>query len=317
MPRSGSPATTVHSYGPAVGRMDVRSEVAEFFNRDGLLDYPDSEVRFQPDEVLFTPGTRAGLAIVLEVLGADGSGVVVPRPSWEYDWFIERAGKRVVELPTTAPEFLPDPRGARAAARQGRHLIRHRQQSAQPDRPRLPAGTGRGTGARGGEASLLRALRLRLPAARLRRLVRQSGVRASRVARLGGVAVRPVQDGHVRRVDRRASLLDGDLRPDPVERRARPRDPRQPLGVAGRDTVHAGPGLGARRAAEPAGGAAPAVAVHARAPRLHAARRPTSSRRSASSAPTSAAPSTRRSPSRAWSASRSTGCATACTSAPW
>jgi len=100
---------TVHSYGPAVGRMDVRSEVAEFFNRDGLLDYPDSEVRFQPDEVLFTPGTRAGLAIVLEVLGADGSGVVVPRPSWEYDWFIERAGKKVVELPTAAPGFLPDP----------------------------------------------------------------------------------------------------------------------------------------------------------------------------------------------------------------
>jgi aspartate/methionine/tyrosine aminotransferase/phosphoenolpyruvate carboxylase len=101
---------TVHSYGPAVGRMDVRSEVAEFFNRDGLLDYPDSEVRFQPDEVLFTPGTRAGLAIVLEVLGADGSGVVVPRPSWEYDWFIERAGKKVVELPTEAPGFLPDPK---------------------------------------------------------------------------------------------------------------------------------------------------------------------------------------------------------------
>jgi aspartate/methionine/tyrosine aminotransferase/phosphoenolpyruvate carboxylase len=100
---------TVHSYGPAVGRMDVRSEVAEFFNRDGLLDYPDSEVRFQPDEVLFTPGTRAGLAIVLEVLGADGSGVVVPRPSWEYDWFVERAGKKVVELPTEAPGFLPDP----------------------------------------------------------------------------------------------------------------------------------------------------------------------------------------------------------------
>jgi aspartate/methionine/tyrosine aminotransferase/phosphoenolpyruvate carboxylase len=100
---------TVHSYGPAVGRMDVRSEVAEFFNRDGLLDYPSSEVRFLPDEVIFTPGTRAGLAFVLEVLGADGSGVVVPRPSWEYDWFIERAGKTVVELPTSAPEFLPDP----------------------------------------------------------------------------------------------------------------------------------------------------------------------------------------------------------------
>ena len=100
---------TVHSYGSAVGRIDVRSEIAEFFNRDGLLDYPGSDVRFQPDEVLFTPGTRAGLAIVLEVLGADGSGVVVLRPSWEYDWFIQRAGKRVVELPTSAPEFLPDP----------------------------------------------------------------------------------------------------------------------------------------------------------------------------------------------------------------
>ena len=100
---------TVHSYGPAIGRMDVRSEVAEFFNRDGLLDYPDSDVRFLPDEVLFTPGTRAGLSMVLEVLGADGSGVVVPRPSWEYDWYVERAGKRVVELPTSAPDFLPDP----------------------------------------------------------------------------------------------------------------------------------------------------------------------------------------------------------------
>jgi len=35
---------TVHSYGPAVGRMDVRSEIAEFFNRDGRLDYPSSDV---------------------------------------------------------------------------------------------------------------------------------------------------------------------------------------------------------------------------------------------------------------------------------
>jgi aspartate/methionine/tyrosine aminotransferase/phosphoenolpyruvate carboxylase len=101
---------TVHSYGPAVGRMDVRGEVADFFNRDGLLDYPESQVRFLPDEVLFTPGTRSGLAMVLEVLGTDGSGVVVPRPSWEYDWYVERAGKTLVELPTSAPDFLPDPK---------------------------------------------------------------------------------------------------------------------------------------------------------------------------------------------------------------
>src|SRR3989304_10561220 len=36
---------TVHSYGPSIGRMDVRSEVAEFFNRDGLVDYPAKDVR--------------------------------------------------------------------------------------------------------------------------------------------------------------------------------------------------------------------------------------------------------------------------------
>ena len=100
---------TVHCYGAAVGRMDVRGEVVEFFNRDGLIDYPASEVRFLPDEVVFTPGTRSGLAMVLEVLGADGSGIVVTRPSWEYDWFIERAGKKLVELQTRAPDFLPDP----------------------------------------------------------------------------------------------------------------------------------------------------------------------------------------------------------------
>lgn len=100
---------SVHSYGPSVGRMDVRSEIADLVNRDGLIDYPSSEVRFLPDEVLFTPGTRSGLAMVLEVLGEDGSGVVVTRPSWEYDWFIERAGKKLIELPTKPPEFLPDP----------------------------------------------------------------------------------------------------------------------------------------------------------------------------------------------------------------
>jgi aspartate/methionine/tyrosine aminotransferase/phosphoenolpyruvate carboxylase len=100
---------SVHSYGPSVGRMEVRAAIAEFVNRDGQIDYPGSGVRFLPDEVLFTAGTRSGLAMVLEVLGADGSGVVVPRPSWEYDWFVTRAGKRVVELPTEPPGFEPDP----------------------------------------------------------------------------------------------------------------------------------------------------------------------------------------------------------------
>ncbi len=100
---------SVHSYGPAVGRLDVRAEIAALVNRDGARDYPGTSVRFLPDEVIFTPGTRAGLAAILEVLGEDGSGVIVPRPSWEYDWFVERAGKHVVELPMSAPHFEPDP----------------------------------------------------------------------------------------------------------------------------------------------------------------------------------------------------------------
>jgi len=110
---------TVHSYGSPVGRLDVRSEIAELVNRDGLHDYPGSAVRFLPDEVIFTPGTRSGLAMILEVLGEDGSGVVVPRPSWEYDWFVERAGKRVVELPTAAPDFVPDPDALRRLLARG------------------------------------------------------------------------------------------------------------------------------------------------------------------------------------------------------
>src|SRR6266545_276976 len=110
---------SVHSYGPPVGRMDVRREIAEFVNRDGLRDYPGTDVRFQPDEVIFTPGTRSGLAMLLEVLGEHGSGVVVPRPSWEYDWFIERAGKTIVELPTAAPDFAPDPAALRVLLHRG------------------------------------------------------------------------------------------------------------------------------------------------------------------------------------------------------
>jgi len=39
---------------PGRRRMDVRSEIAEFFNRDGRIDYPSSDVRFLPDEVIFT-----------------------------------------------------------------------------------------------------------------------------------------------------------------------------------------------------------------------------------------------------------------------
>ena len=110
---------TVHSYGPAVGRMDVRSEVADFFNRDGLLDYPDSQVRFLPDEVLFTPGTRSGLAMVLEVLGADGSGR--RRPAAELGVRLVRRARRqeARRAPDLGSRVPPRPEGPRPPPRQG------------------------------------------------------------------------------------------------------------------------------------------------------------------------------------------------------
>ena len=290
---------TVHSYGPAVGRMDVRSEIAEFFNRDGRIDYPSSEVRFLPDEVLFTPGTRSGLAMVLEVLGADGSGVVVPRPSWEYDWFVERAGKRLVELPTSPPEFLPDPGGAGSAAGAGRHLVGHPQQPAQPHGPRLSAVAGRIARRRVRASRRLCPLRLGLPAARLRGGVRQPGVRQPRVAGVGRHDVGPVQDGHVRRLHGRAGVLARDVRSDPVRAasararssptsrrgssRRRPRSPR--TGRSPRSRARWPPSGSRRRTCGSA-------ATSWRRPR-------TPSRRWAWSARTSAARSTRRWPSRA------------------
>ena len=75
---------TVHSYGAAVGRMDVRSEIAELLNRDGLTDYPGSDVRFLPDEVLFTPGAMARPSILKPApersFGSTPSAELAPRP---------------------------------------------------------------------------------------------------------------------------------------------------------------------------------------------------------------------------------------------
>src|SRR3954469_190244 len=39
---------SVHSYGSAVGRLEVRSEIAALVNRDGQADYPASDVQFLP-----------------------------------------------------------------------------------------------------------------------------------------------------------------------------------------------------------------------------------------------------------------------------
>ncbi len=159
---------SVHSYGSAVGRMDVRSEIAEFVNRDGLRDYPGSDVRFLPDEVIFTPGTRSGLAMVLEVLGADGSGVVVPRPSWEYDWFVERAGKEVVELPTDAPDFVPDPAALRRLLARGGISSMILNNPHNPTGRVYPRALVEELVRNRRRARRLRALRRRLPAPRLR-----------------------------------------------------------------------------------------------------------------------------------------------------
>ena len=100
---------TVHSYGPAVGRMDVRSEVAEFFNRDGLLDYPDSEVRFQPDEVLFTPGSyKEGRSYVLDDHPGMSCGARQQRPF--SSGYVRLSSPDPHAVPQVQPNYLSDPR---------------------------------------------------------------------------------------------------------------------------------------------------------------------------------------------------------------
>jgi len=65
---------TVHSYGPCGRRMDVPQRNRGVLQPRRAPRLPSSDVRFLPDEVIFTSGTRSGLATVLEVLGGRRHG---------------------------------------------------------------------------------------------------------------------------------------------------------------------------------------------------------------------------------------------------
>ena len=216
------------------------------------------------------PGPGRAWRCVLEVLGPDGSGVVVPRPSWEYDWFVERAGKHVVELPTRAPEFLPDPERVGPAARRRRHLRR----SSSTTRTTRPAACTRGGSSRSSSGSPSKHRVYVLYDSVYQRLdyvgsfVNPAFANPewrNWVVTLSGLSK---MDMFGASTGARACwmVLSDQIRDG---RRPGARGPREPLRVAGCDALDARAGLGARGPPEPAGGAAPAVALHARPARLH------------------------------------------------
>jgi hypothetical protein len=243
-------------------------------NRDGLLDYPGSDVRYLPDEVIFTPGTRSGLAMVLEVLGADGTGSRRHPPERGNTTGSSTAqARRWSSCPTRAPAFLPDPAELDALLAKGGIS------SVIINNPHNPTG-------RVYPRELVEALDWRL------RQTPGFVLYDSVYQRLDyiGAFVNPAYANPEWRdwVVTLSGLSKMDMfgastgaracwmvmsRRDQDQRRARPRDHRQLVGLAGGEPVDPGPGLGPGRAAEPAGGAAAAVTLHARAARLHGAGR--------------------------------------------
>ena len=310
---------TVHSYGPAVGRMDVRER----------------------DRRVLQPRRAPRLPLLRRPVPARRGPVHARRRGRVWRWCSRcwartarasssrgRAGSTTGSssgpastswsCPTDAARVPARPGGARPAPRGGRDLLGHPEQPAQPDRPRVSrARSSRSSSASRRRAPGLRALRLGLPAPRLPRLLRQPGLREPGVARLGRHAVGPLEDGHVRGLDRRARLLDRALRPDPRRRGVRAREILANLSawlVATPSTLAQDWALAALQSPLAAlrrpspymrerrdfmiGGRGRARAPRRRAHRLRRAR------------------STRRSRSRASSASRSSGCATASGSGP-
>jgi aspartate aminotransferase len=104
-----------NSYGPVGGPAELREAIAGYFSRRALAT---------PTElVLATPGTKAGLFLVLVALPGE---VYLPRPSWStYEPQAGLAGKRCIRVPTPpGTGGVPDPgrldevvRSARSAGR--------------------------------------------------------------------------------------------------------------------------------------------------------------------------------------------------------
>ena len=231
---------TVHSYGPAVGRMDVRNEVAEFFNRDGMIDYPGTEVRSSRTR---SCSRRARVPV-------SPSCSRCSAPTAQASWSRGRAGNTTGSSSAPAKgrrtandgaRVPPDPQEVDRILGRGGISSLIIDNPAQPHRARYP----------GLVEELVRV------AVRHRCYVLYDSVYqrldyvgrfanpafATRSVRPGHFVVGPVENGDVRRVHR-TGLLAGDVGPD-APRRPGPRDFRQPLRLARRHPVDTGAGLGA------------------------------------------------------------------------
>ena len=92
----------LHGYSPAAGDPGVKRVIAQSISqRFG--------VPADPSHLYLTAGAAAALAISLAALTAPGDEVIVNAPYFpEYKVWIESAGCRCVEVPTTVPEFQLD-----------------------------------------------------------------------------------------------------------------------------------------------------------------------------------------------------------------
>jgi aspartate aminotransferase len=86
-------------YGPVAGSLEARTAAAGYFGRRGLAT--------EPEQVVFTPGSKALLFALLSVLPGD---VLLPRPSWvSYAAQAGLAGKRVWHVPIGETGGVPSP----------------------------------------------------------------------------------------------------------------------------------------------------------------------------------------------------------------
>jgi len=104
-------ASGANSYGPVAGSAALRSSVAGYYSRRGLVT--------EPRQVVVAPGSKALLYALLLVLDGD---LVLPRPSWvSYEPQARLAGKEVVRVDVPASAGgVPDPQALLAEVARAR-----------------------------------------------------------------------------------------------------------------------------------------------------------------------------------------------------
>jgi aspartate aminotransferase len=92
----------LHGYMSNAGFEDVRQTVAEKINRD-------HKTSFSKANILMTVGAAGGLNVALKTILNPGEEVIIFSPYFlEYDSYVSNYGGRVVNSPTTRPDFQPD-----------------------------------------------------------------------------------------------------------------------------------------------------------------------------------------------------------------